>query len=184
MGRYWGLVAYRGGVARAGVQTDGGGDVAPEELVLALRDVGRALVTFLAFQARANDLGVSDLIVLAGAADGDGVVPGEAGRALGLRSSTMAMLSGRLEQGGLIARVAHPTDRRLVLLVATARGRRLLDRLPGSMLAAVTELVAGADPQQRRFLQGFLAQLTELIESQSAPSPARRPRRRSTAAGA
>ena len=150
-----------------------------------MRDVGRALVGFVALGARTNDLGVSDLIVLAGAADGDGVVPGEAGRALGLRSSTMAMLSGRLEQRGLIGRVAHPTDRRLVLLVATAKGRRLLDRLPGSMLASVAELVAAADPEQRKFLQGFLVQLSALLaEAQSAPVPARRPGRRSTAAGA
>lgn len=99
--------------------------------MLALRGAGLRLVTLLALRARANGLGVPDVIVLAWAAEGEGVVPHEVGRALGLRSNTMTMLSDRLEQRGLIRRVAHPSSRRLVLLRATPAGCRLLGGLSG-----------------------------------------------------
>jgi DNA-binding MarR family transcriptional regulator len=69
-----------------------------------------------------------EVLVLARASDGDGVVPGEVGRSLGLSTSTMAGVSNRLEAERLIRRHPHPRDRRLVLLKATAKGRQVRAR--------------------------------------------------------
>lgn len=150
----------------------------------ALGEAGMAGVSFVACQARASGLGVMELVTLARAAQGDGVAPGVIGRSSGLRSSTMTMLSDRLEQKGLVARVAHPSDGRLVLLRATARGRRLLARVQEPLVASLAELVGSATADERDFLTGFVEQLTALLAGSESPAarPGRARGRSSTAA--
>lgn len=157
----------------------------PEGLVLVLRDISRVLLTFLTAQARSNGLGLRELITLARSADGQGVAPYEAGRALGLRASTMTSLADRLERDDLIRREAHPTDRRLLLLKATPRGRKLLDRIRGPLFESLAELVGVASQDEREFLTRFLEQTNALLlehtiaESDGGPMqrrPTRRPR--------
>jgi len=155
-------------VKLAGIQSK---TVDPEALVIALRDTSRALQQFLAFQARANGLGLPELLTLARAADAGGVAPNEAGAALGLRSSTMTMLCNRLERDGLIRRVPHPKGRPLVLLKATPAGRKLIEDVRRPIFASLAELVLAASPEQHQFLDQFLDQLVALLVKHAGPSP-------------
>ncbi len=145
--------------------------VDPEALVLALRDTSRALQQFLALQARANGLGLPELLTLARAADDGGVAPNEAGGALGLRSSTMTMLCNRLDRDGLIRRAPHPTGRPLVLLKATPAGRKLIEDVRRPIFASLAELVLAASPDEQQFLDQFLGQLAALLVKHSGPNP-------------
>jgi MarR family transcriptional regulator, organic hydroperoxide resistance regulator len=55
----------------------------------------------------------------------DGLTPGEIARRLGLATPTVTRAATRMEAAGLLRREPHPTDRRLVRLRLTERGRSL-----------------------------------------------------------
>jgi DNA-binding MarR family transcriptional regulator len=52
-----------------------------------------------------------------------------------------------LEAEGLVSRQRSPADRRLVLVVATAAGRRLLEQGRAARVRAVADLLDGAAPE-------------------------------------
>ena len=55
----------------------------------------------------------------------DGLSPGEVARRLGLATPTVTRAATRMEATGLLRREPHPSDRRLVRLRLTDRGREL-----------------------------------------------------------
>jgi len=55
----------------------------------------------------------------------DGLSPGEIARRLGLATPTVTRAATRMEATGLLRREPHPSDRRLVRLRLTDRGREL-----------------------------------------------------------
>ena len=55
----------------------------------------------------------------------DGLSPGEIARRLGLATPTVTRAATRMEAAGLLRREPHPSDRRLVRLRLTDRGREL-----------------------------------------------------------
>jgi MarR family transcriptional regulator, organic hydroperoxide resistance regulator len=55
----------------------------------------------------------------------DGLAPGELARRLGLATPTVTRAAARMEAAGLLRRVPHERDRRLVRLFLTDRGRLL-----------------------------------------------------------
>jgi MarR family transcriptional regulator, organic hydroperoxide resistance regulator len=55
----------------------------------------------------------------------DGLTPGEVARRLGLATPTVTRATTRMEAAGLLRREPHPTDRRMVRLRLTSRGRDL-----------------------------------------------------------
>jgi len=57
--------------------------------------------------------------------DEDGLAPGEVARRLGIATPTVTRAATRMEAVGLLRREPHPSDRRLVRLVLTDRGRLL-----------------------------------------------------------
>ncbi|MGH8301038.1 MAG: MarR family winged helix-turn-helix transcriptional regulator [Steroidobacteraceae bacterium] len=129
--------------------------------------------TLLIAQARAAGLGLLDFLVLLCACDEAGVVPREAGRALGLSSGTMTGLADRLERDRLIRRTAHPTDRRLRLLVATDAGRRRRDDAVASTLDQLRLLAQERDPPERAGIVVFLRRLGSLAAESAAQLPTR-----------
>jgi len=77
--------------------------------------------------------------------DDDGLAPGEVARRLGLATPTVTRAATRMEAAGLLRRRPHPSDRRLVRLVLTDKGRDLeevigreMDRLTKHALAGLT----------------------------------------------
>lgn len=176
--------SYCCAVGSAEIQTDEPADeqsasLTAAELVLNLRAVSRALQTFLIAQARASGLGLLEFLILTRAAQGDGVTARDAGRQLGLNTSTMTGLTDRLEQDKLIRRQAHPDDRRVLLLRATPKGQQAIRRTLGPLLNELAQLAdtLGAD-DQRALIGSFLKQVTALIDQHAAtarPRPASRP---------
>jgi DNA-binding MarR family transcriptional regulator len=57
-----------------------------------------------------------------------------------------------LENAGLARRVRHPTDRRVVLVEATATGRVLLERGRADRVRVVADLIAGLPERDRAAL--------------------------------
>ena len=158
----------------------------PEALVVTLQGASRALQRLLIAQARASGLGFGlvllhlggllEFLVLCRAAEADGVIPGDVGRSLGLSTSTMTGLSDRLERNQVVRRHPHPTDGRLLLLKATAKGRRILQRTLGPILAELTAeataLGAGERVAVRRFLDRVIVVVNQHADTlQRSPQP-------------
>ena len=68
---------------------------------------------------------------------------GELAAAEQVRSPTMTSLVNGLEAAGLVARQPAPDDGRSVLVVATPRGSRVLQRARARRVAELTERLAG-----------------------------------------
>ncbi|MBV9448348.1 MAG: MarR family transcriptional regulator [Streptosporangiaceae bacterium] len=66
----------------------------------------------------------------------DGLTPGDIARQLGLATPTVTRAATRMEAAGLLRREPHPSDRRLIRLMLTARGRSL-----EKVIAAETDLL-------------------------------------------
>lgn len=152
---------------------DGGKPQPPTavELMVALRGLSRALQEFLTARARVSDLALTELTTLIRAADGNGVHPADAARALGLRSSSMTALADRLEQRRLIRRVPHPTDRRLLYLKATPQGYKHLERALGPLLGQLGESVSALNEGQRGNVNQFVVELTALLAQHASTTP-------------
>jgi DNA-binding MarR family transcriptional regulator len=79
---------------------------------------------------------------------------------LGVDRTVMTYLLDSLAEAGLIERHPDPADRRARKIVATARGRALLDRLGARLHAAEEQVLAGLDNDADR--QAFRTLLQRL----------------------
>ena len=83
----------------------------------------------------------------------------ELGERLLLDSATMTGLLDRLEQGGLIERKAHATDRRVNRVVLTARGRDLQAPLDREMDQMNQDFLGELPPETAKLLRERLTAL-------------------------
>jgi MarR family 2-MHQ and catechol resistance regulon transcriptional repressor len=76
-----------------------------------------------------------------------------------LDKSTASRVVDALERKGYVDRSPHPGDRRALLLLATAAGRELHQRIERDLLAEEEALLAGFDPEIRQAMTQLLARL-------------------------
>lgn len=76
----------------------------------------------------------------------------------------MTQLVTRMERAGLVMREPDPTDRRVVRVVATDRGRQLFENRDASRVALFSELYEHLDEEERQRLRDALPVLTRLME--------------------
>ena len=146
-------------------KADPGGVVA-DDFVGAVRDVSRVLLSYLVKQAHVSKLGLVEYSVLVRACDEDGVTARDAARAFDLNTSTMTGISDRLEQEDLVRRRPHPTDRRVLVLKATRRGRQAVMRTIGPFLADLDEFASGLDAEERERLTAAVRWISERMEQE------------------
>jgi DNA-binding MarR family transcriptional regulator len=86
---------------------------------------------------------------------------GALGDELGLTPRNMTALVDAMEQEGLVARRAHPTDRRAVLVELTPAGLRMADELLEPRIGELTALFDELEPAER---ERFLAAVRTLLD--------------------
>lgn len=79
----------------------------------------------------------------------DGQTPGEIAKALGLATSTVTRAATRMEAAGLLRREPHESDRRLVRLRLTERGRALEAAIDREMDQLTERALASFGPAER-----------------------------------
>jgi DNA-binding MarR family transcriptional regulator len=79
----------------------------------------------------------------------DGLSPGEIARQLGLATPTVTRAATRMEAAGLLRREPHRSDRRLVRLVLTERGRFLEKEIAAETDQLTERALATFDPAER-----------------------------------
>jgi DNA-binding MarR family transcriptional regulator len=136
---------------------DGARPVAADELDLIL-NASRALV---AVAARALSP-VNDMIslpqwrVLVIVVESGTVSLSQVAASLGVHASTATRICDRLVSAGLVTRRDDPADRRYLALKATAKGRRLVERVTVARRRELEQILSRLDTSQReRLVQAF-----------------------------
>lgn len=117
-----------------------------------------------------HGIDLRELAVLAPLAGAEPLSQQELSGRLGIDRTTMVGLVDRLEAKGLVARRAHPADRRKNVVELTAAGR-----------ATLREATSAVDEAERRFLaplpEGEAAQLRAALTALTSEAPPRPVRR-------
>jgi MarR family transcriptional regulator for hemolysin len=114
----------------------------------------------LAVDRRLKDLGVSQaswMAIAVIAKAGQPLSQSELAHSLGVEGATMVAMIDRLVKARLVRRLPSLVDRRVKLIVLTAAGGRLYDRVKSEAAAFRKDLLADID-------RGQLAIATELLE--------------------
>lgn len=101
----------------------------------------------------------------------DCTAPGEIAKRLGLSTPTVTRAATRMEAAGLLTRQPHPTDRRLVRLCLTDRGRSLERAIDQEMRQLTDRALQSLTPEERadlvRYLTEMRRNLTDLGQTDS-----------------
>lgn len=87
---------------------------------------------------------------------------------LDISSASVTALVDRLERSGHVERHAHPSDRRSVVVVATAETDREVRDTLGAMHQRMIAVVDGMTSEQLRAVAQFLAGMVDAVEESSA----------------
>jgi MarR family transcriptional regulator for hemolysin len=72
---------------------------------------------------------------------------------------TMAILLGRMERDGIIARKPHPDDKRATLIALTLKGKRLLPKIKRLLIAEAEIATAGLSDEDKAMLISLLRRI-------------------------
>jgi len=120
-----------------------------------LRRYGLSLATF------------NVLMILEGA--GRPLCPYEIGERLLVTRGTVTGLLDSLEKQGLVTRGAHPEDRRMLLIEATARAQKLLAAVLPEHFPAEAELVSVLSAREKETLVRLLGKIQGYLSGRSEP---------------
>jgi MarR family transcriptional regulator, organic hydroperoxide resistance regulator len=94
----------------------------------------------------------------------DGQTPGQLAERLSLRTPTLVKMANRMEAVGLIERQPEPTDRRLVRLHLTEKGRSLQSAIEDEIRQLDARATARLTPEEREQLQAALGKVIEALQ--------------------
>ncbi len=98
----------------------------------------------------------------------DGQTPGQIARRLALTVPTVTKVASRMEASGLLARRAHESDRRLVRLCLTERGRALEATIDEETRRLTERALSTLTPEQRAMLVRLLADIRRNVSAPAA----------------
>jgi len=100
-----------------------------------------------------------------------GLTMSELSRRLMVTGGNVTGITDMLEAEGLVARVAHPTDRRAYTVKLTAAGRRLFARMAAAHERWIVGLLAGLDPGEQEQVYRLLARLKQHLQANTEGQP-------------
>ena len=111
------------------------------------------------------ELSDTQFAALAALARQAAMTPGELAAHEKVQPPSMTRVIAVLEQRGLLARVPHPTDKRQVILTATAAGRSLVGQVRRLREAWLARRLAELSAQERSVLRAAAPVLDKLSQS-------------------
>ena len=97
--------------------------------------------------------------------EGKTVKPTEIARHLGISSASTTALLDRLERGGSLQRLSHPTDRRSIIIAPTREVEERLSATVDEYNRRLASLSDGLSDDERAAVERFLGALTEAADS-------------------
>jgi DNA-binding MarR family transcriptional regulator len=101
--------------------------------------------------------------------DQEGLAPGEIADRLGLSTPTVTKATARMEAAGLLVRRPHPTDRRLVRIQLTKRGRSLRGEIDKEIERMTERALRSLSDRQRDQLIRLLSEIQRNLSSGRRP---------------
>jgi MarR family transcriptional regulator, organic hydroperoxide resistance regulator len=101
--------------------------------------------------------------------DEEGLAPGEIASRLGLSTPTVTKATARMEVAGLVVRRPHPTDRRLVRIQLTSRGRSLQSEIDKEVERMTERALRSLSDRQRNQLVRHLLEIRRNLSSGRRP---------------
>jgi DNA-binding MarR family transcriptional regulator len=98
---------------------------------------------------------------------------GELAQRCGLTPASVSELVDSLARDGFVRRSEDPTDRRVVVVEITARGRREIERVGELMRAPVAKIIASLSSEKRVRLAAALSDLQEALAAPKESTHAR-----------
>jgi DNA-binding MarR family transcriptional regulator len=111
------------------------------------------------------ELSGTQFAALAALARQAGMTPGELAAHEKVQPPSMTRVIAVLEERGLLARAPHPTDKRQVILTATAAGRSLVGQVRRLREAWLARRLAELSAQERSVLRAAAPVLDKLSQS-------------------
>jgi DNA-binding MarR family transcriptional regulator len=136
--------------------SDPGGPPSPDDFQAAFWSAKHALAVASAAAFSRHGVHEGQQFILRRLWADDGSTPGEIARGLGLATSTVTRAATRMESAGLLRREPHETDRRLVRLRLTERGRALEKAIGREMDQLTARALASFTPADRAMIIGAL----------------------------
>ena len=135
-----------------------------------IADVGRLLRK--RFDQRARDLGLtrSQWQVLAYLARNEGLSQAATADLLDIEPITLSRQVDRMEQAGWVVRTAHPSDRRVRLLLMTDQARAILDRMRAIGRCVIDEALEGLSGDDIHHMTQGLEHLRTTLSGKPAPA--------------
>jgi DNA-binding MarR family transcriptional regulator len=99
----------------------------------------------------------------------DGQTPGQISRRLGLATPTVTKMTSRMEAAGLVQRRPHDSDRRLVRIHLTERGRLLQEVMTDEMQQVTERALQTLRPEDRTLLVRLLGQVHRNLATVTGP---------------
>jgi DNA-binding MarR family transcriptional regulator len=152
---------------RAPVSGDHGLAAKRTSVIEQMRSVARSTQAALAGSALQAGLSQSDFQALVGVVVADGLTGAQVRRILGVSSSSVSELADRLERAKMIKRTARPSDRRVVVLKPTARGRAAVERALAPVLTAMAAVVNCHTDDELSVVSNFLEQVDRSLRELS-----------------
>jgi MarR family transcriptional regulator, 2-MHQ and catechol-resistance regulon repressor len=125
----------------------------------------RAIQSVESFEVGLSEFGVLEMLLHKGPQPVN-----EIGRRIGLTSGAITAAVDRLESCGLVARGAHPTDRRTRVVRLTAPGRVLATRVFAGHKRAMDSTARGLSRDERATLIRLLKKLGTSVEERRNPN--------------
>ncbi len=120
-----------------------------EQLATLLRDAITRLNRRVRQARPVGDLTFSQLSALTSLQLAGALTPRELADVERVQPPTMTKIVGKLEERGLVARTPHPTDRRQVILAATAEGRTVYAQFERVRDEWLAQALAELSPDER-----------------------------------
>jgi DNA-binding MarR family transcriptional regulator len=117
-------------------------------------------------QEAGTDLGPSQTAALATIDRHGPLTPSELARMERIQRPTATRIVARLEEAGLVERVADPSDRRSFTVSATAEGSALMNKLRTRKNAYLARRLRGLDESDLATLERAAAILEDLLEGE------------------
>jgi len=137
--------------------------LSPDDLSERVRVLARALGTFNTTTARVMGLAPSDLLALEHLfADGP-LGPADIAARLGMTTPAATALVDRLAGAGHVERRPHPTDRRRLEVVPTAKAEAVAYAAIGEMIEGMAGVGASLTPAERAVVARYLDGATAVL---------------------
>ena len=133
--------------------------------MLALRDVMMATERERLRMARdVLNVGLNEMLACGFIAAGGPRTPSELADRLQITTASVTELVDRLERGGLVSRLPHPTDRRKVLVTLTRDGERKSELMQDRFADVMASCASNLTVSERQVVLNFLRNAAAMIE--------------------